>query len=91
LQGNSDFGGGALRITETIDNKVPTNEFRITSSTFENCSNVNGGAISLIDLGNAIIDGVTLFKENSAQQAGGAIYFSCSNFGLDLSKCSLIT
>lgn len=54
-----------------------------------NNSNVLGGAIYLENVENARIYRYCKFLGNTAAQSGGAIYFSCSNYGLDFSKCSL--
>ena len=69
--------------------KDPTNFLVISGSQFINNYNVNGGAISLTNVGNATIKDGTLFQGNYVDQAGGALFFYCSDYGLDFSKCSL--
>ena len=76
-------------ITETDSNKEPTNKLEINSCTFVNNSNINGGAISLMNVGYVQITNGTKFSGNTARINGGALYFYCNKYGLDLSKCSL--
>lgn len=82
-------GGGALQIVEQDVMKDPSNFLVISGSQFINNYNVNGGAISLTNVGNATIKDGTLFQGNYVDQAGGALFFYCSDYGLDFSKCSL--
>lgn len=57
-------GGGALYIVEQDVSKDPSNFLIISGSKFINNSNVNGGAISLINVGNVSIKGGSLFSGN---------------------------
>lgn len=50
----------------------------IRNSTFSTCqSQYNGGALSLIDVREILIED-TNFESNNAQQSGGAIFHSCN-------------
>ena len=61
LIGNSDYGGGALQISETSNSKSNTNLFVISNSIFKGCSNINGGAIGIIDTAHVKINSNTKF------------------------------
>ena len=89
LASNSLTGGGAISIQETTSNKAYTNAFKIDSCIFEGCQSVNGGAISFLNTGGAQVKGNTIFSYNTAEQAGGAIYFNCDNYKQDFKMCSL--
>lgn len=85
----SAVGGGALSIIESPISKSPSNVFLIKGTKFLQCMNYNGGAISLREASNVIISAGTEFIGNKAQGKGGAIDFSCSNYGEDTAKCNL--
>ena len=90
LFGNSTDGGGALMIGESSNvNKIPENKVQIRACLFLNSTNLNGGALSLLDTANVIIDQGTKFIGNYASQQGGAVYFYCSNYGSRFDMCSL--
>jgi predicted outer membrane repeat protein len=80
--------GGALRIIQSEENKSSQNKFLITGSLFQNCTSTAGGAVAMINLGNAQIE-KTSFLDNFASKTGGALQFFCDNFGKDFYKCSL--
>ena len=69
-------GGGALYFTESQSNKDPSNLILIDSCAFLNNTNINGGAIAFDNVGNIAIRN-SIFNGNTANNAGGAILFSC--------------
>ena len=77
----STLSGGAIYLTETLENKVSSNSIKISRSIFQNCSNSNGGAIGIADVANLVIGNETRFINNTATTGGngGAIQFSCNN------------
>jgi predicted outer membrane repeat protein len=77
LASSTENDGGAMTISESSTSKAASNSFVIERCSFENCQGINGGAISLLDTGGVEITKGTRFIENSAQKAGGAIYFWC--------------
>lgn len=84
-------GGGSILIVDVDIDKSDVSKFNrlIVNSTFSMCSSAtHGGALGLINTASMRIVNTT-FDSNSAQQQGGAIYFSCSNFQYDFDKCSL--
>ncbi|TNV88029.1 hypothetical protein FGO68_gene8850 [Halteria grandinella] len=86
-QGTSSDGGGGMIVEYTED--IQTDPVLISDSIFANCSSLsNGGALTLIDAKNSIIER-TLFERNTAELSGGALFYGC-NSTLELAfPCSL--
>ena len=82
--------GGALSVVSSKNNKDSSNSIKISSSTFDNCQGVYGGAIHLDDVENVRISGGNVFRNNYATQNGGAIDFTCpKDKDYDPAQCSL--
>ena len=80
----SSSTGGALFLSESDSNKNSSIKFSILSSKFLNCNASFGGAVYLYNIEKFSISQNTSFLNNSAVDSGGAIYFYCDNYGLDI-------
>ncbi|TNV88119.1 hypothetical protein FGO68_gene12500 [Halteria grandinella] len=85
--GSNQLGGGAVVLEYT--DEVQENQIEIRDCIFENShASYKGGALSLYDVENAIIQNVTFFN-NSADKEGGALMFGCNQTGLITYDCKL--